>query len=66
MQALLNALAGKKTYLIMGAGILGSIVGLASGDLTVAECVTGVLGSLGLGTLRAGVAKGPGAVEGGK
>lgn len=52
-----NWLSGKKTYLVMLSGIVGSLVGLAGGDLSLAETVTGILASLGLGSMRAGVAK---------
>ncbi len=54
----MNWLSGKKTYFVAAAGIAAALAGLAGGELSVAEAVTAILGSLGLGTLRAGVAKG--------
>ena len=50
-------LSNKKTYLVMIAGITAALAGLATGELTPAQAISGILGSLGLGTLRAGIAK---------
>ena len=50
-------LAGKKTYITMAAAVLTAIASLASGEITVGECVVAILGALGVASLRAGVAK---------
>lgn len=58
MNTLLALLAGKKTYLV-AAGIVAAAVGsFLTGDLSLAEAVNSALTGLGLGALRAGVAKG--------
>jgi hypothetical protein len=55
MQAFLD---GKKTYIVAFGVVAASAVGFLTGDMTLAEAVMSALGGLGLGTLRAGVAKG--------
>lgn len=50
-------LSGKKTYLTVAVAVLASIAALASGEITVGEAVVAILNALGVGALRAGVAK---------
>ncbi len=50
-------LDGKKTYIVMLGGILAAIGGYLTGDMSLAEAVILGVNSLGLGALRAGVAK---------
>jgi len=50
-------LSGKKTYIVMIMGVLGAVASYLMGDLTLMEAFPIILGSLGLGTLRAGIAK---------
>jgi hypothetical protein len=57
MQAILDFLNGKKTYLIAISGIILAIVGYASGTLTLPQFIEAVLAALGMSTLRAGVTK---------
>ena len=57
MNKIQEMLAGKKTYLVMIAGVTAALAGLATGELTMAEAISGVIASLGLGTLRAGISK---------
>ena len=57
MQKLILLLQGKKAYLIMGATILYAVIGVALGFMSLEDAATLVLGALGLGALRAGVAK---------
>lgn len=56
MADIAGMLAGKKTYIVSGLGVLGSVLGYLTGDVDTATAVGGVLGSLGLGTVRAGIA----------
>lgn len=46
---------GKKTYLVMVASIIGGIVLIMEGSVEAG--ITAILAALGLGSLRAGVAK---------
>ena len=54
----MNFLSGYKTYLVALSVIAASVAGFATGDLSLQEAVNAALVGLGLGTLRAGVAKG--------
>jgi hypothetical protein len=56
MQAL-EWLKGKKTYIVAAALVLTALSGFVTGDVTLAQAVDQVLIGLGIGTLRAGVAK---------
>ena len=48
---------GKKTYFVALGVIVASAVGFAAGDMSLQEAINSALVGLGLGTLRAGVAK---------
>jgi len=50
-------LSGKKTYVVAAGVVLVAVGGFLSGEVTLIEAVTTALAGLGLGTLRAGVAK---------
>ena len=50
-------LAGKKTYLLMAAGILGAVIGWASGDLTTVQALGAILAALGISTVAARVTR---------
>jgi len=52
-------LSGYKTYLSAAGIILTAVGGFMHGDLTLVEAITTALAGLGLGSLRAGVSKGP-------
>jgi len=55
---MLNFLKGKKTYVVMGIGVL--LNGLMAMDVipqTLLPVVNSILGFLGMGALRAGIAK---------
>lgn len=57
----MNWLQGKKTYIIAGLMVLTSLVHLLIGDMGFVEFLSSeqvkiLLGGIGLGTLRAGVA----------
>ncbi len=54
---MLSKISGKKTYLVVGGAIIYAVLGWYIGDLSSQEAVKLVMGFLGLGTLRAGVAK---------
>ncbi len=49
-------LSGKKSYLLMASGALAALVAFANGEDPL-QCLQLALGSLGIGALRAGVAK---------
>lgn len=51
-------LQGKKSYIVMIAGVAAALAGYATGELSLGEAITAGIGSLGIGTLRAGIAKG--------
>lgn len=56
----MNWLKGKKTYIIASLMVAVSLVHLLSGDMSLAEFITGehintLLEGVGLGTLRAGI-----------
>ena len=51
----MNWLKGKKTYIVMGLGVLTGVVLIVCGD--VPQGIQTILGALGLGALRAGVSK---------
>jgi len=61
-------LSGKKTYILVGLGVLAMVVQFLAGDITLMEFLQSeqfltLLGLLGIGTLRAGVAKSGGAAS---
>lgn len=50
-------LAGKKTYVVAGLGILTAIASYLTGELALAETIQGIFVAIGAMTLRAGIAK---------
>ena len=50
-------LAGKKTYLLGAAGLIGTIVAWASGEVTLAQAVGAAFIALQSMFIRAGIAK---------
>lgn len=57
----MNWLQGKKTYITAGLMVLTSLIQLLTGDMSFVEFLSSaqlntLLGGIGLGTLRAGVA----------
>ena len=59
---IIDKLKGKKTYIIAGLMVLVGLVQLLGGDLTLSEFIASndlriILEGLGIGFLRAGVAK---------
>ena len=56
MQAL-EWLKGKKTYIVAAALVLTALSGFVTGDVTLAQAVDQALTGLGLGAVRAGIAK---------
>lgn len=58
---MLAFLQGKKTYILVTLGVLALLINFLSGDITLmqflsSEKLTELIGLLGLGTIRAGVA----------
>jgi hypothetical protein len=49
-------LSGKKSYLLMAAGVIAALIAFSNGQEPL-ECLQLAIGSLGIGALRAGVAK---------
>lgn len=56
---MLSFLDGNKTYIVALSIVVGAVAAFVQGEVTLVEAVAGVLNGLGLGALRAGVAKGP-------
>lgn len=54
----MNFLSGQKTYIVAAAVILSALAAFVDGSATLQEAINQALVGLGLGTLRAGVAKG--------
>lgn len=52
-----NGLEGKKTYIVAAAVVLTALGAFLNGDLTLIQAVEQALVGMGIGTLRAGVAK---------
>lgn len=50
-------LEGKKTYVVAVGVIVAAAVGFFTGEMSLQEAINSALVGLGLGTLRAGVAK---------
>ena len=50
-------LAGKKTYIVAFGVVVSAFVAFSTGEATLVEAINTALTGLGLGTLRAGVAK---------
>jgi len=50
-------LAGKKTYIVMIMAVLGAVATYLTGETSLIESGSAILAALGLGSLRAGVAK---------
>jgi hypothetical protein len=48
---------GKKTYVVAVAVIVGAAAQFVTGEMSLGEAINAALVGLGLGTLRAGVAK---------
>ena len=57
MAGFIDSLKGKKTYFIVASTILYAVAGAVSGLHDWARATEIILGALGLGALRAGVAK---------
>lgn len=57
MQAILDFLSGKKTYLLMLAAIFTAIAGLANGDITIVQTIEAVFAAVGGMTIRAAITK---------
>jgi NAD/NADP transhydrogenase alpha subunit len=53
----MDFLSGYKTYVVGAAIVLTALGAFLSGDMTLAQAVQAALTGLGLGALRAGVAK---------
>lgn len=57
MDSIKTFLAGKKTYLTAFAGVLTALVAWADGTAGLVTTVGAILGFVGLGSLRAAIAK---------
>ena len=54
---MIEALAGKKTYIVAGATILYAALGYYTGNLDFNQALNAALNAAGLAALRAGVAR---------
>ncbi len=57
MEALRKMLAGKKTYLVCVAAILGVVIAWSSGSMGLGAAVKAIVEALVAMTIRAGIAK---------
>ena len=48
-------LSGKKTYIVAGLGVLGSIAAYLTGDITLGSLITALIASISAATLRNGI-----------
>ena len=57
MDSIKTFLAGKKTYLTAAAGVLTALVAFSDGTASLVVTIGAILGYIGLGSLRAAIAK---------
>lgn len=53
----MNILEGKKTYLVATLIVISGVLSYVTGEMTLEQAILAVLNGLGLGSLRAGIAK---------